>query len=101
MMTLTYKRTEEVKDDDLLKAASIRFCRHFPAMNMARSLGASGTSVPWTIMEQYNAIQILEEIESRGLDISELKTSMAPCPCCPNLVVDSKTYLEIKEEKNS
>jgi hypothetical protein len=99
MMTLEYSRTDDVKDEDLLKAASIRFGRHFPAMNMARQLGGAGTSVPWTIMEQYTPAQILEEIEERGLDISELEASMAECPCCPKLVVDSKLYLKLKEKE--
>ena len=94
-MTMTLV-TDEVKDADLLKAASIRFCRHFPAMNMARSLCGGGRSIPWTIMEQYKPIQILEEIELRGLDISELERSMAVCSCCPNLVVNSSLYLKLK-----
>jgi hypothetical protein len=96
MMTLTH--TDDVKDKDLLEAAALRFGRHFPAMNMARSFGGGGASVPWTIMEQYTPMQILEEIEERGLDISELEASMASCDCCPRLVVDSRLYLKIKEE---
>tara|TARA_Y100000034_G_scaffold6762_1_gene7455 strand:- start:12484 stop:12771 length:288 start_codon:yes stop_codon:yes gene_type:complete len=90
---------QEIKDEDLLKAISIRFDRHFPAMNIARSIGGSGTSVPWTILEQYTPAQILEEVEERNLDISDLEVAMAKCDCCPRLVVDSRLYLKLKEEK--
>lgn len=92
MMTLN----EPVSDKDLLKAVSIRFDRHFPAMNLARAFGGRGKSVPWTIMEQYKPSEILKEISERGLDISSLEVAMADCSCCPRLVVNSKLYLKLK-----
>jgi hypothetical protein len=85
----------EVSDVDLLKAMSIRFDRHFPAMNIARAFGGGGPSIPWTIMEQYTPLEIIKEVESRGLDISNLEVSMASCECCPRLVTDSALYLKL------
>lgn len=88
------KISQPVSDVDLLKALSIRFDRHFPAMNIARAFGGS-PSIPWTIMEQYTPSEILKEVESRGLDISNLEVSMASCECCPRLVTDSALYLKL------
>ena len=95
MMTLT--KTDNVKDEDLLKAISLRFGRHYPAMNMARAFGGA-PSVPWSILEQYTPDQILEEAKERELDISELEASMTSCDCCPRLVVDSSLYLKLQEK---
>lgn len=89
----------EVKDADLLEAVSIRFCRHFPAMNIAHALGGSKSipSIPWTILEQYKPAEILAEIVERNIDISNLEVAMASCECCPRLVVNSALYLKLKE----
>jgi hypothetical protein len=64
-------------------------------MNIARAFGG-GPSVPWSIMEQYNAIEILEEVNKRGLDISNLEVSMASCDCCPRLVIETTLYKKLR-----
>jgi len=87
----------EISDADLLEAVSLRFGRHFPAMNIARAFGG-GYSIPWAILEQYKPAELLAEVNERGLDISELEASMASCTCCPRLVVDSELYLKLKDQ---
>ena len=80
----------EVNDTDLLKAVCIRFSECFPAMNFARAFGGGSNSTPWKIMEQFTPREILQEVELRELDISDLAQS-----CSDNLVVESKLYLKI------
>jgi len=92
---MVIKETSRVTDKDLLKAISIRFCRHFPAMNMVNAIGGY-PSTEWKIIRNFNPIEMIEEAEKRGLDLSELETSLASCSCCWSCVVDSPIYKVVK-----
>ncbi len=93
MMTLATPDTP-VKDRDLLEAISLRFCRHFPALNMANALGGMST-IPWKVVREFKPDELLVEAKERDLDLSSVETAMATCECCPRLVIESALYIKV------
>ena len=89
-----------IDDRDLLKAMSLRFCRHYPAMEVARMFGGS-PSTPWSILEKYTPKELLDEARERQLDIGQLETAMAKCECCPRLVVESALFEKITTDRKA
>lgn len=84
-----------ISDKNLLEAISIRFDRHFPAMNIARMFGG-GSTVQWTILEQFKPAELLAEAKEREIDLSALEVAMATCECCPRLVVQSELFIKLE-----
>ena len=88
----------EISDKQLLEAISLRFCRHFPALNIANGLGGLRT-IPWDIVHTFKPAEMLEEAESRNLDLTELEAAMSSCDCCPRLVIDSSLFEKVATKK--
>ncbi len=88
------KIEKKISDEDLLKGAALRFSRHFPALSMGNAV-AGTTSDAWCVA-RLNALEILDEIDARGLDISAHKVAMSDCPCCHALVADAPLYKALR-----
>ena len=79
-------------DEDLKKAISLRFCRHFPAMKMANSLGGGKPTGAWAAIYQIAPMDMIREAQKQAIDLETIPTAMEECDCCPNWIKDTELY---------
>ena len=84
------KVDKRISDENLLKGASLRFSRHFGALSMANRIGGEQTDA-W-LVARLHVLDILDEIEKRGLDISKQEVALSDCECCPSLIIETLLY---------
>ena len=86
-------------DQSVIDAIALRFCRHFPALNMAHGLGRGIPDPKWGLVHGATPQAMIDEARSRGIDLESIETAMSGCECCPGRVVDTDLFSKCSEPK--
>lgn len=84
------KLEREVRNEDLIKAISLKCSNPYGAMSFANALGGSRTT-PWELCHTYPLYDLITEAENRNINLAEVNTSVEVQP-----VMDSMYYKRAK-----
>ena len=74
-MTILKNNEKTISHDDLKKAISLKCANCYGAMSFANALGGSRTNA-WYLCHAYTLKQLLDEANSIGLDLSDVKSAI-------------------------
>lgn len=75
-MKITETREHDVTDSELREAIELRHSDCFTAMAFCRGLEGGKLEVPWKLVEMFSPVELIQEAQKRGLDMSEWRPAI-------------------------
>jgi hypothetical protein len=97
MSILKIEETRTISKEDLIKAISLKCANCYAAMSFANALGGSRTDA-WYLCHAYTLKQLVDEADSLGVDLSDVKSAIDHIPVKESLYYKRAMKLMTEQE---